>query len=340
MRNLIFILLLCPFLNCHSQTKTQDLTDINIRDPYILADPSSQTYFMYASISNRSVIEGKGVEVYKSKDLQNWEGPTTVFKVTPDFWGNEKVWAPEVHFYKGKYYLFVTFTSNKEMRQIKGHPKIENRGSQILVSDFPQGPFIPFANKPHTPKKWMSLDGTLWVENGDPYLIFCHEWIQVTDGTIELVKLKKDLSTTIGKPKTLFSATQAHWVKSLGDVGTTYQNEIRQGYITDGPFIYQTKTGKLLMIWSSFGIEKYAVGLAESESGSINGPWKVIQEPLFKANGGHGMIFKTFNGQLKLVLHQPNNNPLERAKFFDLEDTGDLIRIKDQMNIQKQVKHE
>lgn len=327
MKIIYFIIMITFSFSVKSQTKPMITADLHIRDPYILADEGSQTYYMYASKSNRT-DDDLGVEVYKSKDLKNWEGPISVFTINPDFWGNQKVWAPEVHAYQNKYYLFTTFTSDKKLKQIEGRPEIVKRGSQILVSDSPVGPFIPFANKPHTPEEWMALDGTLWVENGTPYLIFCHEWIQVTDGTIELVKLKKDLSATIGKPKTLFSATQAKWVKSLGDVGTTYENKIRQGYITDGPFLYRTKTGKLLMIWSSFGVEKYAVGLAESESGRIKGPWKVIQEPLFRANGGHGMIFKTFDGQLKLVLHQPNSNPLERAHFFDLEDTGDIIRIK------------
>jgi hypothetical protein len=174
----------------------------------------------------------------------------------------------------------------------------------------------------------MSLDGTLWVENGTPYMVFCHEWIQVTDGTIELMQLKKDLLENDGIPQTLFSATQAKWAKSLDEVGVKHENKIKKGYITDGPFLYRTNNGKLLMIWSSFGLDKYAVGLAESETGSIKGPWKVILEPLFKANGGHGMIFKTFDGQLKLVLHQPNNSPMERAQLFDLEDAGNIIRIK------------
>ena len=29
-----------------------------------------------------------------------------------------------------------------------------------------------------------------------------------------------------------------------------------------------------------------------------------------------------------LVLHQPNRNPEERAKFFGLEDTGEVLRLK------------
>jgi len=42
------------------------------------------------------------------------------------------------------------------------------------------------------------------------------------------------------------------------------------------------------------------------------------------------MIFKRFDGQLMLVLDQPNKNPNERARFFELEDTGDTLKIKNQ----------
>lgn len=320
------ILAICS-LQMQGQVQTKRIENIRIRDPFILADRDSKTYYMYATGLGSSENGQLGVKVYKSKDLKNWENPLTVFEVKSGFWGNLGVWAPEVHVYKGKYYLFVTFTSDKEMLQIEGRPKIKNRGTQILVSDSPEGPFKPYANKPHTPEQWMSLDGTLWVEEDIPYMIFCHEWVQVTDGTMELIKLKKDLSKTVGEPLTLFKASQANWVKSLSEVGTG-DNIEQYGYITDGPFIYRTKTDNLIMIWSSFGSEKYAVGLAESESGKIKGPWKLSQKPLFKANGGHGMIFKTFDDKLMLVIHQPNNAPYERAKFFELEDRGNRIELK------------
>jgi GH43 family beta-xylosidase len=325
----VFCWLLILFVQSGVNGQGKKREEIRIRDPFVLADQGTGSYYLYASISNRA-DKDLGVEVYKSRDLEKWEGPFPVFRVAGDFWGNRMVWAPEVHQYNGKYYLFVTFTSEKKLTQVEGRPEILNRASQVLVSDTPEGPFTPFANKPHTPEKWMSLDATLWVENGKPWMIFCHEWVQITDGTIELVRLKKDLSAAIGNPVTLFRATDAVWVKSLGETGTSYQNKLRHGYVTDGPFLYRTKSGKLLMIWSSFGEKKYAVGLAESMSGKVKGPWKVIQKPLYRANGGHGMIFRTFDGRLLLALHQPNNSPNERAHFFELEDTGDTIRLKNQ----------
>jgi hypothetical protein len=54
-----------------------------------------------------------------------------------------------------------------------------------------------------------------------------------------------------------------------------------------------------------------------------------MAEPLFAANGGHGMILKTFDDRLLLVLHQPNSSPKERARFFELTNTGETLTIGD-----------
>ena len=301
--------------------------EIRIRDPFILADENTNIYYLYAQIGNRNEDQDnlRGVEVYKSRDLQNWSLPEIVFSVPDTLWADGSVWAPEVHQYKNKYFLFATLTnSDTVLWRVPGkRMKPNQRGTQIFYSNTPDGTFVPFANKPFTPKDWMSLDGTLYVENGVPYMVFCHEWIQIEDGTMEIIRLKDDLSDTIGTPETLFKATDAPWVKSLDHAGGNYY-----GYITDGPFFYKTKNGKLLMIWSSFGEEKYAVGLAESESGSVLGPWNQLNEPLFKANGGHGMIFKGFDGKTYLIIHQPNNSPDERMKLIEVQEKNDLIYVK------------
>ncbi|MCP5115749.1 MAG: family 43 glycosylhydrolase [bacterium] len=303
--------------------KTWNLDEIRIRDPFVVVDRAASTYYLYAQMGNRlnNPSHQKGVEVYTSKDLKTWRGPKPVFVVPDDFWAPEMVWAPEVHAYQGRYYLFVTF-SGKKLRPQEGRPDLQVRGSQVLVADSPEGPFQPFANGPHTPRDWMALDGTLWTEDGVPWMIFCHEWVQIEDGTMELVRLADDLSKPVGDPVTLFKATEAPWVRSLTDTGGRHH-----GYVTDGAFLYRTKGGKLLMIWSSFGDQNYAVGLAVSESGKVRGPWKQLPEPLFQKDGGHGMIFRTLDDKLMLVLHQPNSGRLERARFFELEDTGTSLRL-------------
>lgn len=74
-----------------------------------------------------------GVEAYKSKDLKNWEGPVRVFTVPVDNWITGEVWAPEVHAYKGKYYLFATLNSSLEWKKNKKDgPNIPLEGLKSL----------------------------------------------------------------------------------------------------------------------------------------------------------------------------------------------------------------
>ena len=312
-----------------SKDGTISIDNIRIRDPFVLTDKEAGKYYMYAQMDNRLGGRGddtkpKGVEVYVSSDLENWTQPKTVLLLPNDFWGRNMVWAPEVHRYKNKYYLFVTITSHDKhahMQKPKNNqnwPPFFRRGTQVFVSDTPQGPFKPFANKPHTPGEWMALDGTLWEEDGKPYMIFCHEWVEIIDGSIDYVQLEKDLSKTKGPVFKLFNASSSPWTGK------------RRSYVTDGCYLYRTKTGKLLMIWSSFGDKGYFIAIAESESGKLKGPWRHQSELLFEDHGGHGSIFTDLNNQLKLVFHQPNTpHGKERAKFFNLQDTGETLKLKE-----------
>jgi GH43 family beta-xylosidase len=296
------------------------IEDIPIRDPFIMPHKKTGYYYMYARMGKKHFpdIPYEGVGVYRSRDLKLWEGPSLVFSIDEDFWAKRSIWAPEVHEYKGKFYLFATFTATDTLpdpRPVDNEkwPSLHKRATQILHSDSPGGPFLPFSNIPHTPVEWSSLDGTLYVEDGTPYMIFCHEWSQVIDGTMEIVELKDDLSEPVGEPVTLFRASEGEWVRNY-----------IEGKVTDGPFFFNTKGGKLLMIWSSFGENGYAIAQAVSESGRVAGPWQQ-GELIFAEQGGHGMIFKDFNDELRLTFHQPNHGGLERAQIYSILEVNDRL---------------
>ena len=303
----------------------QHLENIRMRDICILADERTRTY--YAISSGRAPAKdgyrNSSVRAFTSKDLVNWEGPHTIFQTPKDLWGDVNIvniWAPEMHSYKGKYYLFLTFdTDSKFAEQWRDWLPRVKRGSQVLIGDSPLGPFKPFQGHATLPPDMMTLDGTLWVEDGVPYMVFAHEWVQITDGTIEYVRLKDDLSETAGEPKRLFRGSDAAWARKSPEWGC---------WVTDGPYLFRSKSGKLFMVWSSFSNSSYTTGIAVSASGKLAGPWKQQAEPIFSADGGHPMLFKRFDGQLMMVLHQPNKGGLERAKLFEMEDTGETLRIK------------
>jgi len=303
------------------------LADFRAHDPCILADRESRTYYLYTAARPADTGQNRsGVVAYTSKDLYSWEGPHVVFVVPDGLWANPAhgVWAPEVHAYRGKYYLFATLLNNDEA--IEKPPAswrtVTRRGTQTFVADSPDGPFKPFGNKPVAPADFSTLDGTLYVEGDIPYMVYAHEWVQLIDGTMEAIRLKTDLSEAAGDPFYLFKASDAPWLKDQ-----FMASKRPRHYVTDGPFLYRTSTGRLLMIWSSWKDEVYTETLAYSISGKVQGPWRQ-SDPLLTDDSGHGMIFTAFDGRLMLVAHHPTMSPLSRAKLWELEDTGDTIRIK------------
>lgn len=288
------------------------LEDIRVRDPFIHADPATRTYYLYAQTGNRQAAPrpGPGVAVYRSRDLTNWSAPTLVFQRPVDFWGGEEIWAPEMHRLGEHYYLFVSFNG-----------RAGGRGTQILRADSPAGPFMVFSADANTPPEQRCLDGTPWIESdGSCWLVYCHEWVQIGDGAMRAVRMKPDWSARAGEPIEMFRASQAPWVKPLGNGQTNY--------VTDGPWLHRTKNGRLLMLWSSFGPGGYTLGLARSEDGYVDGRWTHDPEPLFAGDGGHGMMFRTFEGRLELVLHQPNSGGRERTRFFEVAEEGERLALR------------
>ncbi len=277
------------------------LEAIHIRDPFVLPVAGEQRYYLYGT---GSPLGEKGFDAYRSPDLKHWEGPFAVMRPPKDFWADRHFWAPEVHEWRGKYYLFATFAREYPVR-----------GTQICVSDSPEGPFQPLGDGPQTPRDWQCLDGTLYIDpQGAPWMVFCHEWTQVGDGEICAIALSDDLSESVGEPKVLFRASEVTW-------GGVSKHERFEGRVTDGPFLHRLSSGALVMLWSTFnGKLDYCVAIARSETGSITGPWKHDPQPFFKGDGGHPMLFRTFDGKLTLSIHQPNKGRRERARFIPVTD--------------------
>ncbi|MEM7132251.1 MAG: glycoside hydrolase family 43 protein [Chloroflexota bacterium] len=290
---------------------------IQIRDPFVVPHAVDQRYYLFGT-TDKNAWSGPatGFDCYHSTDLQTWEGPLPAFRPPAGFWSTENFWAPEVHHYQGRYYMFASFKAPNRYR-----------ATQILVSDKIAGPYAPLSDGPITPAEWQCLDGTLYIaDDGKPWIVFCHEWVQIHNGAMIAMPLSDDLKEAAGRPVHLFSASEAPWVKRSG---WPKQGDVHQfpTYITDGPFLYRTRKGRLLMLWSSMGNKGYAMGIARSEMDTITGPWHQEPEPLWAEDGGHGMLFQAFDGRLFLTFHRPNQTPDERAVFLTVEDTGDTIRL-------------
>ena len=293
--------------------------DIHMRDPFVVTDAERGRYLLLSSCfadngekpGDAFHFLGTGAKVYESEDLIHFKPARMVLEISGEL-DCRAFWAPEMHRYRDKWYIFGTINY--------GTPRMKSaRGTWTFVADGPEGPFRPASKRPIPPEDWFTLDGTLWVEDGKPHMVFCHEWIQIGVGEMCEVEMTDDLSAPVGEPRTLFRAT---------DYLANPPKEQRESVVTDGPFLYRSpKSGKLFMTWSNVGQKgAYLVILSESASGRLAGPWGK-HRVIFDTDGGHGMIFRRLDGSLAFALHSPNATSQERPKFLDVVDTGDTLEI-------------
>lgn len=293
------------------------LDSIRLSDPCILADKNTSMYYM----------TGTGGKLWKSRDLKSWSGPYTVAKTDPESWmgKNPMIWAAELHAYKGKYYYFATFT-NRDVKidTVKGNA-IERRASHVLVSDRPDGPYVPMKDPVYLPANKPTLDGTFWIDaDNKPYMVYCYEWLQNWDGTIESIELKSDLSGSFGEGKLLFRASESPWSREKED-GVDKPNKV-----TDGPWLFRTQTGRLGMIWTSWIYNVYTQGVAYSQSGTLAGPWVQEKNPITPPNFGHGMLFQTFEGKWLMSVHshkEINGHYHRVPHLFEIDLSGDQLVV-------------
>lgn len=299
-----------------SQIMTRD--EFFIRDPFMLYD--NGTYYLYGSRF------GGSFDVLTSKDMLVWEKQPPCFVPGANFWGlKSDYWAPEVFKYTNPdngetaYYMFATFRGNETT-------STRRRGTAILKASSPLGPFYEWSvdsennNRfgPVTIKNTRCLDGTLYIENGVPYMIFSKEYGQGVGettftqvGEMYYVQLSNDLKKSIGNAVKMFDAK-------------TYKSNVPtlDAYCTDGPQMYKAADGTLIMLWSTFvqapgeegtrNASLYEQIQMRSSNGKISGTWTYdnTHSVLYgitddKFDGGHGMIFN--DGSDKMILHTPNH---------------------------------
>ena len=283
------------------EVKTVHFNDLIMSDPFIYPHGETQTYYLTCS----------GGWMYKSSDLEMWTGPYAIIDIK-GLWLEKAGFAAaaEIHKIGDKYYYAGTWSDHSELiEQVPRRYNVPHNQTYLLRADNPEGPYKSFAIEPgydYQPHDWDCIDGTLYEENGKIYMIFVHEWTQIIDGTMDYIELAPDLSYTVSeKPITMFRATEAPWVTEMNASGEATFGLKMPGWVTDGPQMFRTQTGKLGMLWSSWGKERYAQGIAYSESGTIAGPWVQEEEAFMANNSGHGMLFKTFEGKLILLYITP-----------------------------------
>lgn len=284
----------------------------NLRDPFILEEGG--VYYAYGTAVTANDWDNTiwGCYVNSSGDLRGpWHMTEQPVYELPAHAVKQR-WAPEVHKYRGSFYMLASYYSAET-----GH-----RGSSVLRSDSPTGPFVEISDGHITPHHQDSIDATLYVDpDGQPWLVYVHEWTSTEDriGRMDAARLSEDLTRLISEPVELFRADAPRWAVAG---------------VTDGCFLHRMDNGHLLMLWSNFDADGYCIAIAHSEDGRVDGKWTQEAAPLFKRgsvdghDGGHGMVFTGTDGQLYLCIHSPNTpcaETGERTVLIKLREKGNTL---------------
>ena len=108
---LLPLVLLCINLASHVPADAATLQgDINIHDPSMIKQGDS--YYLFSTGDSRGLINQGNIQIRKSTDLIAWQFVGTVFPSTPEWFITalglkpRSLWAPDVSYFNGKYYLY------------------------------------------------------------------------------------------------------------------------------------------------------------------------------------------------------------------------------------------
>lgn len=238
---------------------------------------------------------------------------TTIWKRKSSGVGSGQVWAPEIHFIDGKWYIYVALGVVNEWR-IRAFV-LEAAGANPLTSAWTEKGLIK------TNWDTFSLDASTFVVNGTRYLV----WAQ------------QDPSRN-GENSSLFLAPlQNPWTIRGTAVAISHPNLAweRIGYkVNEGPAVIQ-RNGKIFLTYSAAATDSnYCMGLLTANvNANLMNPlsWTKSQTPIFVSNPntnqwgpGHNSFTVSEDGQSDiLVFHDrgykdingdPLNDPNRRTR--------------------------
>jgi arabinan endo-1,5-alpha-L-arabinosidase len=245
-------------------------TDISVHDPVMTRQDS--TYYIFCT--------GNGIAMWSSKDTVHWKAEKPVFAtapqwavdVIPGFKGH--IWAPDISFYNGLYYLFYSASAFG-----KNTSAIGVATNTTLHTDDPAYHWVDHGKVIQSiPGKtnWNAIDPNLITDkDGTPYLVFGSFW----DG-LKLVKLNKDrLSIAEGLDKIPTIATRRKTVAE--NLPAVDGNPVDAGgNAIEAPFIF--KHGKYFYLFASID---YCCKGPKSTYKMIIGRSKKLQGPYVDKDG-------------------------------------------------------
>ena len=219
---------------------------------------------------------GNNITVWKTKSIATLRSAEKKIVFTPPETGpySKEIWAPEIHWLQGKWYIYFAADSGNNFDHRLW--VLENSAADPLKGQW------KLKAKLTTPEDKWSIDGSVYQHKGKLYLIWSG-WEGDTNAQQDIYIAAMSNPWTTEGERVKISSPELHW-ETHGDLDNP--NDVPHVNVNEGPQILQHRD-KLFLIYSASGCwtEYYALGMLSTSVNSNlmdRASWKKSQQPVFE----------------------------------------------------------
>ncbi|OYX25572.1 MAG: glycosyl hydrolase family 43 [Flavobacteriales bacterium 32-35-8] len=269
------------------------------------ADPFSFYHNGFYYYTNTMYNE---IKIWKTKNLAHLSDAEskTIFVPPKGKPFSEHLWAPEIHFIQGAWYLYFAADDGNN----------DNHRMYVMMNDSEdpfQGEWELKGKIAAKPDRW-AIDGNVF-EHADQLYMIWSGWEGNINGQQNIYIAKMTTPFTIDGIRVLISEPTQVWEKQ-GDLKNPPHVSVNEG-----PQFLEHQ-GKIFIVFSAShcSTDFYSLGLLELEGNDPLAPhaWKKYPYPIFTKSEensvyapGHNSFFKSPDGTEDWILYHANGNPEE-----------------------------
>jgi GH43 family beta-xylosidase len=306
MRRLLYVLIAVFAITTASaqQKKIKTFTNPILpsgADPWITYKDG---YYYYTNTLGDSLLIWKTKDI---ADLRNSPKKTIWIPPTGKSYSRD-LWAPEIHFLDGKWYMYFAADDGKNINHRLY--VLENSSPDPLAGTWEfKGQLAEASNK------W-AIDGSVFEQNGQLYLVWSG-WDGDVNGQQNIYLAKMKNPYTVDGKRVKISSPDYDWEK-YGDLHDA--NNPPHVNVNEGPEVLR-HGDKIFLIFSASGCwtDNYSLGMMMASANSdLMDPksWKKSEKPVFTASKdnsvyapGHNAFFKSPDGKEDWILYHANSKP-------------------------------
>ena len=278
-------------------------------DPFIYKHSDGWYYF------TASVPEYDRIEIRKSKTLQGLKDAEgiTVWKKHNEGEMSNLIWAPEIHYFNEKWYIYFAAAPDKEIYNDAFKHRmyvLENENADPLKGQWTEkGQLV-------TDHESFSLDATAFIHKGKMYYVWAQQDIEISPKSHSNIYIAEmENPWTLKTKPVLLTKPEYDW-------------ETKIFWVNEGPAILK-KNGKIFLTYSASATdENYCMGMltADEDADLLNSKsWTKSKEPVFRTsydNGqygpGHNSFTVSEDGKDDiLVYHARNYTEIKGDPLYD-----------------------